>query len=158
MNRSAIVAAFACAALVLAFPLAAQESRKQDTPKQQQPDPKAEIKVRMKSRLADLDRLRDAEKIGETHMGLVEVVKPATAQEKVDPANAKSATIGELLDTENKDRKALYELLAKELKVTADEIGKQNGIRTLDKAADKHWVKLDDGRWVQKKAIRADKK
>ena len=91
-------------------------------------------------------------------MGLVEVVKPATAQEKVDPANAKSATIGELLDTENKDRKALYELLAKELKVTADEIGKQNGIRTLDKAADKHWVKLDDGRWVQKKAIRADKK
>ena len=158
MNRHTIVAALAAATLILVIPLAAQESRKQDEPKKQAPDPRVEIKERMKLRFAELDKLRDAEKIGETHGGLVEAVKPAYAQEKVDPANKKSATISELIEAENKDRKALFDLLAKDLKLTPDAVARQNGVRTLEKSADKHWVKLEDGRWVQKKSIRAEKK
>jgi hypothetical protein len=61
---------------------------------------------------------------------------------------------GPLVAAENKDRKQLYEILAKELKVTAEEVGKQNGLRILDKADDDHWLKLADGRWVQRKSIK----
>ncbi len=157
MNRHPIVTALASAILIVALPLAAQESGKQDEQKQQQPDPRTELKKRMTQRHAGLEKLRDAEKIGETHAGLVEAIKPATGKEKIDPADPKSGTVGELLDAENKDRKALYALLAKDLKVTPDEIGKQNGIRTLQKAADEHWLKLVDGTWAQKKAIRTEK-
>jgi len=148
-------------AFLLAAAIPCQDNdKKQQGNQQSKPtnDPRAELKERMKLRHADLDRLRDGEKVGETWAGLVEVVKDSYAQEKVDPADKKSLTIAELLAAENKDRKALFELLATEQKLTSEAVGKQNGIRTLEKAADNHWLKLEDGRWVHKKSIKPVKK
>lgn len=121
-------------------------------------DVKAEIKERMKQRHQDLAKLRDGEKVGETWEGLVEAVKPAYAQEKVDAADQQSPTIGDLVAAENQDRKALFELLAKDLKTTAAEIGKQNGIRSIEKAKDAHWLRLEGGKWAQKKDVQPVRK
>jgi uncharacterized protein YdbL (DUF1318 family) len=153
MTTKMITLALASMALLLAAPAPAQEGEKK--PPQ---DPRIELKERMKQRYPELERLRDAEKAGETYFGLIEVVNASQAKEKVDPADPKSTTIAALLEAENKDRMALFELLAADLKLTAGEIGKQNGVRRLEKAKDNHWFKLDDGRWVQKKAIRPEKK
>jgi uncharacterized protein YdbL (DUF1318 family) len=121
-------------------------------------DPKAEIKERMQKRHADLVKLRDGEKVGETSAGLVEVVKDSYAQERVDPADQQSPKVGEVVAAENRDRSALFELLAKDLKITATEVGKQNGIRNMEKASATHWLKLEGGRWVQKKDVQPVRK
>ena len=77
-------------------------------------------------------------------------------KEKVDPSDAKSQTIGELLRAENDDRRALYKLLSKELKIGADEVGKQNGIRNLKKAEPNHWFQLKSSVWAQRKDIKEE--
>ena len=151
MRTNTIMPAAASLALLFAVSSLAQEG---GTPPQ---DPRLELKERLKERNGAIERLRDAEKVGETDAGLTDVVKPAYGQDKADPADPKSPTIAALLEAENKDRKALYELLAKDLKVTPEEVGKQKGIRSLEKAKYTHWVKLD-GRWVQKKDVHAKKK
>lgn len=153
-----IAAGLASLALLLTVAGPAQEMKAQDTPQTKPTDPRAELKGRMKQRIVALDRLRAGGKVGETYAGLVDVVKSSYAKERVDPADSKSGTIDDFLEAENKDRKALFELIAKETKVTAAEVGKQNGIRSLEKANDDHWLKLDDGRWVQKKSVKPARK
>ena len=44
-------------------------------------------------------------------------------------------------------------MLAKELKITAKEVGQQNGARNLDKAKPEHWVEVK-GQWVQRKTVK----
>lgn len=127
------------------------QDRKKDAPK-----PKldlAALKARMKSRFRDLSRLRDAGIVGETFDGLVAVRNPADAKKLLDPKNKERGTIGDLLSAEVADRRALYAHLAKELKVPADKIGKQNGIRNLNKAKPEHWFRLAGGKWAQRKSI-----
>ena len=151
MKLPAMVRGLVCASVLLG--LAAGQAQSKPTP-----DPRLELKERMKQRHPQLEKVRDGGKVGETAAGLVEAVKPASAAEKTDAADPKSMTIGELVEAENKDRKALFELLAQDLKLTPAEVGKQNGIRSLEKATDEHWLKLEDGRWVQKKSLRPVKK
>jgi uncharacterized protein YdbL (DUF1318 family) len=155
--KAAAWAAFVVHLFVMA-PCAAQDPKPKppETPVQQ-PDPLAELKKKMKARYADLERLRDDGKVGETWNGEVAVVKAVHASEKVDPKSPTSPTIGAFVDTENSDRKQLYALLAKELKITAAEVAKQNGLRTIDKADSDHWLKLEDGRWIQRKDVKAKK-
>jgi len=146
-----------CACLAFTQPIAAQDPKPpaQKPPAAQQPDPLAELKKQMKARYPDLERLRDAAKVGETWNGEVALVKAAYGSEKVDPKAEKSPTISELLSAENGDRKQLYGLLAKDLKTTAAEVAKQNGLRNVNNADPDHWLQLEDGRWVQRKDIKA---
>lgn len=116
-----------------------------------------ELQRSMKARYATLEKVRDAGKAGETYLGFVAAVKAEYEKEKADPADANSLTIGELIRAENADRRALYALLAKELKITADEVGKQNGIRNLKKADPDHWFQLKSGVWAQRKDIKEQK-
>jgi len=133
-------------AIQLSLPLAAQ-----DPPATR--DVRAELKERMKTRYPVLEQLRDAGKIGETREGEVLVVKATDAGIRVDPKDAAKGTIGELVVAENGDRRSLYALLAKEMKLTPAEVGKQNGLRNLDKAKPDHWIEVN-GKWVQRKSIR----
>ena len=112
----------------------------------------------MKARYTALETLRDAGKVGESFAGLAEVVKASDAQDKVAPKDPKSLSLGDLVSAENKDRQRLYDLLAKDLKLTAEEVGKQNGIRILQQADDDHWFKAADGRWVQCKNVSKEEK
>jgi uncharacterized protein YdbL (DUF1318 family) len=142
-----------CVALCAA-PAFAQEKQ----PPQQQPDVRAQLKERMKQRAPLLDRLRVEQKVGETFEGLVEPVKASYGGEKADPRDPKSQTISEVVDAENRDRRALFEIIAKETNVAPAEVGKQNGIRNLERASAQQWFKLQDGKWVQKKDVRPEKR
>ena len=164
MNRVTIAG---CLAAVLSLPPAsAQRTDTQPAP-QSRPagsrpvDPKARaardaIKQRMQARYEQLERLRDAGKVGENSQGLAEVVKPEFADESVDPRDRNRETIRALVSVENDDRRDLYDLLAKHLHVTAAEVGRQNAVRLLEKADPDHWLKLESGRWVQRKDVRKD--
>ena len=125
------------------------------TPAPQAQDPLAELKERMSARYSTLSALRDAGKVGETPSGAVKLVKAEFGTDKVDPRDASKGTVADLVAAENKDRQRLYEVLAKELKITPAEVGKQNGARNLDKASPDHWVEVD-GKWVQRKTVKAE--
>jgi uncharacterized protein YdbL (DUF1318 family) len=143
--------------LAIAILGAAANGTAQDEKPDQEAKQLAELKARMKARFADVSRLQTAEKVGETDAGLVEVVKPADAKQKLDPQDKASKTIGDLLTEENADRAKLYELLAKSLKLTAAQIAKQNALRNLENAKPSHWYKLADRGWVQRKNIETEK-
>jgi uncharacterized protein YdbL (DUF1318 family) len=148
------------AVLLLAMaPVCQQAEPAQERPRDAgQQDPRDALKQRMAGRYPALERLRDAGKVGETFGGFAEAVKPEFAQEKVDPKDAKSETVGQVVAAENADRRQLYDLLAKELKLSAEQVGRQNAIRLLEKARPDHWFKLQDGRWVQRKLVNKDAK
>ncbi|MBL8897046.1 MAG: DUF1318 domain-containing protein [Planctomycetes bacterium] len=121
----------------------------------QDPPNRDALQERMKGRYAALHSLRDTGKVGETYDGLGAAVKPEFEKEKVDPKVADSPTIGDLLRAENADRRALYALLATELKISVEEVGKQNGLRNLKKAAPTHWFRPQTNVWAQRKDIKA---
>lgn len=131
--------------MALAGPVAAQDPK---PPR----DVRSELKETMKARYPLLEKLRDSGKVGEAPNGEVKLVKAAHGTDKADPADAKSVTIADLVAAENRDRVALYELLAKDLKTTAKEVAQQNGVRNLDKAKPDHMVEVK-GEWVQRKTI-----
>lgn len=141
--------ALALLAILFAAPLSAQEP---PTPTPTPPDARTELKDRMKVRYPSLQRLRDAGKIGESRDGDVKVTKPGNAAEAVDPLSP-ALTIGDLIAAENKDRHSLYDILAKELKLTAAEVARQNGLRNLEKASPLHWIEVG-GQWVQRQSIK----
>jgi len=145
MNRSTF-AVVALLATLFAAPVVAQNPPAQG-------DVLAELKARMKTRYPLLEATRDAGKIGETREGVVKLVKATSAGDAVDPKDPAKGTFAELVAAENKDRALLYEALAKELKITAAEVAKQNGLRNLDKARPEHLVEIK-GEWVQRKSVR----
>ena len=158
MSRNVVFVPLALSALLAAAP--AQERERPQSPPQSKPapDPRAELHARMKERYPKLSKLRDAGKVGETFAGSVGLVTPAAGQEKADAADPRSPTVAQLVEEENQDRRSLFALIGREEKLSADEVGKQNGIRNLEKGLPDHWFQLEDGRWVQKKAIKAVKK
>ena len=158
MSRNVLFVPLTLAALLAAAP--AQERERPQSPPQSKPapDPRAELHARMKQRYPLLSKLRDAGKVGETFAGHVGLVTAAAGQEKADAADPRSPTVAQLAEEENQDRRSLFALIAREEKLSADEVGKQNGIRNLEKGTPDHWFQLQDGRWVQKKAIKAVKK
>lgn len=116
-------------------------------------DVRNELKESMKARYPLLEAARDAGKIGETREGEVKLVKATYAGDKADPKDGAKGTVGDLVVAENKDRQSLYAVLGKELKLTAPEVGKQNGLRNLDKAKPEHWIEVN-AQWVQRKTIK----
>jgi uncharacterized protein len=128
----------------------------QDPPPTPAPAPRdvrSELKERMKARYPLLEQLRDAGKVGETREGEAKLVKVSFGTDKADAKDPTKGTVAEVVDAENKDRRQLYEVLAKELKLTPAEVGKQNGLRNLDKAKPEHWIEVK-GQWVQRKTVR----
>ncbi|MEM7205348.1 MAG: DUF1318 domain-containing protein [Planctomycetota bacterium] len=136
--------AVAAAALTLSMAVPAQDHNAE----------LAALKASMKKRYPALERLRDAGTIGEALDGSIALYKPADADKKVDPAEPKSPTIKQFLATENRDRRALYALLAKDLGVSAGEVGKQSGLRHLKKADPDHWIRVEPKVWRRKRDIR----
>ena len=117
-----------------------------------------ELKLRIKERYATLVKLKDAGKLGETWDGQVDAVKPAFKDEKADPTAKDSDTIKVFLEKENKDRLRLYELLAKGMKLTAAEVGIENGKRNFKNATAEWFVKPQGKDWVKKKDFKPDPK
>src|SRR5689334_12618846 len=102
---------------------------------------KAELEKRMKDRYPQLLELKKAGTIGETFEGYVDV------------REGKDKKVSKLVDDENADRKAVYELIAEETsksegkKVTTDQVAKRNAKRTFEKAKPGEYLKGEDGKW-----------
>ncbi len=85
--------------------------------------------------------------IGEGRTGFLEIRDTGrlSAAEKND--------LNGLVDAENRDRRALYQEVAKSLNITSDQIGKVQRIFAdkWQKSSDRGWwIQKEDGGWVQK--------
>ena len=100
-----------------------------------------ELKARFKERHAAILKLKTAAKAGETTGGYLEALTPAAAGE---------AAVKTLVDAENQDRQQLYALLARQENTTAQDVARQNAIRTFTMAGPDEYFKGKDGAWRKK--------
>ena len=96
------------------------------------------IKQRMISRLPVIKALKDQGIVGENNTGFLEFV--GNRKEKADVVAA-----------ENKDRKLVYEAIAKQQGTTAEVVGKHRAIQIAGKAQTGEWLQDANGKWYQKK-------
>ena len=96
-----------------------------------------EIKERMKTRLPTIVELKNAGIIGENYLGYLEYIGTTKKNEDV-------------VSAENKDRKIVYEAIAKKQDTTAELVGKRRAIQIFEKADPGEWLKNESGKWYQK--------
>ncbi|MBN2713947.1 MAG: DUF1318 domain-containing protein [Planctomycetes bacterium] len=107
-------------------------------------DTKESIKERLEKRHPELLKLKVSGKVGEISQGYVEAIKDNDAKDK---------DIKKIIDEENADRKALYEIIAKEDKTTVEQVGKHAFIVKFEKAGLNEYFKGKDGVWRTKKEM-----
>ena len=98
---------------------------------------KKELQAKFEQRYPEIKKAKSAGKVGETSAGFLEAVKDA------------DSALSNLIDEENSDRRALYELIAKEENVDANIVAKRAAQRNFKKAAPGEYIK-EDGKWKQK--------
>ena len=96
------------------------------------------IKQRMIDRLPIIKALKDKGVVGENNMGFLEFI--GDQKEKADVVAA-----------ENKDRKAVYESIAKKQGTTTEVVGKHRAAQISGKALAGEWLQDANGKWYQKK-------
>jgi uncharacterized protein YdbL (DUF1318 family) len=97
-----------------------------------------DIRRRMEQRLPQIDALKAQEAVGETNRGFLEERKAGTP-------NA-AAVVAE----ENRDREAVYALIAKETGATADSVGRARAKQISANSRSGVWVQDEAGRWIKK--------
>jgi uncharacterized protein len=98
----------------------------------------ADIRRRMEQRLPVIDRLKTAETVGENNRGLLEV--------RGNGGTEATAVVSE----ENRDRDAVYALIAKETGATADSVGRARAQRIAASSRPGVWVQDASGAWKKK--------
>ena len=99
-----------------------------------------DLKKRFKERAPALGKLKVAGKLGETDKGYVEPVKGAEL-----PAADKK-----LMQAENRDRRAGYNIIAKKRPgISPDNVGQLAGVKKIKSAKVGEWVK-QGGSWEKK--------
>ena len=105
-----------------------------------------ELKARFKARLPKLLEMKKAGKVGETYQGLLGAV---------DAKYLKDAAVKKMIDDENADRKALFQIMAQQLKTKPEIVGQREFKRRLEKAKPEEYFKTSkDAPWKQKKNIK----
>ncbi len=117
-----------------------------------------QLKQRFIERHPDLSRLKSQGKLGETHQGLADVVKPQYASEKVDPGDRESVTIAVFLQEENRDRTRLYQLLAERNKTTPQVVAERDALRRFERADPNEFLKPAGSGWVTKREYEQQQK
>lgn len=96
-----------------------------------------DIKSRMLDRLPEIQTLKAKGIIGENNQGLLETRKSNTAAKQI-------------VEAENKDRKAVYQAIAQKTGTTAQVVGKRRAIQIAEKANSGEWLQNASGQWYQK--------
>jgi uncharacterized protein YdbL (DUF1318 family) len=115
---------------------------------------KARLQDRFKQRYPTLTQLQKAGQVGETYLGLAEVTPQGDGSAKAGGGHG-GQTVRQFVDEENTDRKRLYELLAAETGATPQQVAQRDANRRFQKAEPEDWLMIREGRWVQKKDVRA---
>jgi uncharacterized protein YdbL (DUF1318 family) len=98
----------------------------------------ADIKQRMIARLPIIKSLKDQGLVGENNMGYLEFI--GKKKEKAD-----------VVEAENKDRRQVYEAIAKQQSTTIELVGKHRAVQIAEKAMPGEWLQDANGKWYQKK-------
>jgi len=98
----------------------------------------SDLRRQMEQRLPAIDAMKTAEAIGENNRGLLEV-RPAG---KADAAS--------LVAEENRDREAVYALIAKETGATPDSVGRARAKQIAANSRAGVWVQDAGGAWKKK--------
>lgn len=96
------------------------------------------IQERMKSRIAQVDQLKVGGLVGENNKGLLEQRAPLSADQTA------------ILNAENTDRRALYNILAGRLGLSAAVVGEQRAANLRERSAAGVWLQGADGNWYKK--------
>jgi len=97
-----------------------------------------DIKSRMQERLPTIVQLKADGTVGENNSGFLQFV-PGAAVKMQDVVTA-----------ENKDRKMVYEAIAKQQGTTADLVGSRRAIQIAEKAGRGEWLQDESGKWYKK--------
>jgi uncharacterized protein len=103
---------------------------------------KDEITTGMRDRYQALQQAKDKGFIGEAWTGLVVLVD----------SNA-PGDIQNLVSAENKDRVALFQIIARETGTSVEEVARQNRIRMYRLAEDNHFLQDQNRQWVRKRDL-----
>jgi uncharacterized protein YdbL (DUF1318 family) len=97
-----------------------------------------DIRRRMEQRLGAIDTLKAQESVGENNRGFLEV----------PPAGKGNA--GSVVAEENRDREAVYALIAKETGATADAVGRARARQIAAGSRSGVWIQDESGQWKKK--------
>jgi uncharacterized protein YdbL (DUF1318 family) len=129
-------------AIILNHGLAfAQKEAEASTPAMQQ------LKKQMNERFSRLTPFFQKGALGENNKGFLEMreIKGLSPVERNE--------LKQLLEAENRDRKALYQEVATSMKIQANQIGKVQRIfadKWQQAATSGWWIQKEDGQWLQK--------
>jgi len=98
----------------------------------------ADLRRRMEQRLPQIDALKAQEIVGENNRGLLEERKSGTAG------------AASVVSDENRDRAAVYALIAKETGATADSVGRARARQIAANSRAGVWVQDEAGAWKKK--------
>jgi uncharacterized protein YdbL (DUF1318 family) len=98
----------------------------------------AAIRGRMEQRLPQIDALKEKEVLGENNRGLLEERTAGTA--------GASAIVAD----ENRDREAVYALLAQQTGATPDSVGRTRAKQIAANSKAGVWVQDESGAWKKK--------
>jgi uncharacterized protein YdbL (DUF1318 family) len=121
---------FAALAITLAF--AAPSAHAADSKSE-----KAKLRARSESRYPEVRKYKSAGKVGETSEGFLEAVKES------------DAALGKLIDEENADRRALYQLISKDQGANVDAVARKAAQINFRDAKKGDYLK-DGDQWRQK--------
>ncbi|OPZ70998.1 MAG: hypothetical protein BWY82_01869 [Verrucomicrobia bacterium ADurb.Bin474] len=96
------------------------------------------LKQRMAARLAAVDELRATQVVGENNAGYLAVLSADATDAKV------------IVDEENADRKAVYQIIANQTGGSVEAVGKSRARQIREQAKPGTMVQNDDGSWIAK--------
>lgn len=99
---------------------------------------KEALAKRFKERLPAIDKLRQAGLVGENNQGYLE------------PRGNLSTEQGKTVEAENADRKALYEMISKQLGVSANVVGERRAVDIAKQARAGIWLQKPNGEWYRR--------
>ena len=143
MLATLLAAFFAFAAV----PVCAQDPVKDQEAKKQ-------IEKRLAARLATIRSLKDAGKVGESWKGYLEAVQDTYLSEKIE-YEKKKVTVGDFMAAENKDREAVYAIIAREQSteeetVPVEYVAESSAKDLFRRAKPGDWLLMKSGKWTQK--------
>ncbi|WP_291323266.1 YdbL family protein [Desulfonatronospira sp.] len=103
---------------------------------------KDEVVQSMQARHSSLMQAKNQGLVGEAWNGMVGIVDPGAA-----------SGVQDLVDSENRDRRDLYQIIASETGTSVQEVALQNRIRMYRLADDNHFVQDQHRNWVRKKDL-----
>lgn len=96
-----------------------------------------DIKDRMRARLPAIVALKSAGVVGENNQGYLTVLKPPTDKQA-------------LIEAENRDRRMIYEAIAKKQNTSPELVGRRRAMQIAGKADPGSWIQDAKGKWVKK--------